>query len=88
MAYVEESAPDESIHNCLEHLIFTIPNNWNPPMDFENETKPPDPETSHKCKEEEREEEFTICYVQEEVSGSGDKTTNPTRGPHPETTIQ
>jgi len=51
MAYVEETAPDESIQNCPEHLIFTIPDNWNPPTDFGNETKLPDPGTSHRCKE-------------------------------------
>jgi hypothetical protein len=88
MAYVEETAPDESIQNCPEHLIFTVPDNWNPPTAFGNETKLPDPGTSHRRKEEEQAEDFTICYVQEEVSGSGDETTNPTSGPPPETTTQ
>jgi hypothetical protein len=44
MAYVEETAPDEPIQNCPEHLLFTVPDNWNPPTVFGNETKLPAPE--------------------------------------------
>jgi hypothetical protein len=31
MAYVEEIAPDESIQNYSENLLFTVPDNWDPP---------------------------------------------------------
>jgi hypothetical protein len=88
MAYVEEMAPDESIQNCLEHLIFTIPDNWNPPTAFGNKIKLLDPGTSHRRKAEEQVEYFTTCYVQEEVSSGGEEMASPTRGPPPETTTQ
>jgi hypothetical protein len=88
MAYVEEVAPDEPIQNCPEHLLFTVPDNWNPPTTFGNETKLPAPGTSHRRREEEQAEDFTICYVQEELSGSSDEKANPTSGPPPETTTR
>jgi hypothetical protein len=85
MAYVEETAPDEPIQNFLEHLLFTVLDNWNPPTAFGNETKLPTLGTSHRRREEEHVEDFTICYVQEELSGSGDERANPTSRPPPGT---
>jgi hypothetical protein len=88
MAYVEETAPDEPIQNCPEHLLFTVPDNWNPPTVFGNETKLLALGTSHRCREDEQAEDFTICYVKEELSGSGDEKANPTSGAPPGTTTQ
>jgi hypothetical protein len=68
MAYVEEMAPDESIQNCPEHLIFTVPENWNPPTAFGNKIKLPYPGISRRRKEEEQAEYFTTCYVQEQLN--------------------
>jgi hypothetical protein len=88
MAYVEETAPDEPIQNCPEHLLFTVPDNWNPPTVFGNETKLLALGTSHRCREDEQAEDFTTCYVKEELSGSGDKKANPTSGAPPGTTTR
>jgi hypothetical protein len=88
MAYVEETAPDEPIQDCPEHLLFTVPDNWNPPTVFGNETKLPAPGTSHSRREDEQAEDFTICYVKEELSGSADEKANPTSGAPPGATTQ
>ena len=88
MAYVEDTAPDEHIQNSPEQLIFTVPNNWNPPTVFGNETKLLDLGTSHRCKEDEQTEDIRICYVKEELSGSSDEKANPTSGAPPGTTTQ
>jgi len=79
MAYVEETAPNEPIQNCPEHVLFTILDNWNPPMVFINETKLPALGTSHRCREDEQVEDFTIFYVKEEFLGRSDENTNSTR---------
>jgi hypothetical protein len=88
MAYVEDTAPDKPIQNSPEHLIFTVLDNWNPPTVFGNETKLLDLGTSHSCREDEQAEDFRICYVKEELSGSGDEKANPASGAPPGTTTQ
>jgi hypothetical protein len=34
MAYVEEVFPEEPIQVPPEHLLFTVPDNWQPPSNF------------------------------------------------------
>jgi len=38
MAYVEEVISEESIQTPPEHLLFTVPDSWNPPTCFPRET--------------------------------------------------
>jgi len=67
MAYVEEIVPDESIQDYSEHLLFTIPDNWDHPTCFGKDVEPPAPRTTHGHMEEDPVKEFTICYVEEEL---------------------
>jgi hypothetical protein len=67
MAYVEEIVPEEPFQVPPEHLLFTVPDNWDPPTCFLVETKPPTITHSHKEGNEDLEQ--TTCYVEEEFSG-------------------
>lgn len=40
MAYVEEVVPEEPIQDPPKHLLFIIPDNWDSPTCFMDETKP------------------------------------------------
>ena len=79
MAYVVETIPDEPIQDYLEHLLFTIPYNWNPHTDFGNYAKLPAPGISHSRREDDPAEDFTICYIKEEFLDRADEKANPTR---------
>jgi hypothetical protein len=65
MAYVEEIAPDESIQSYTENLLFTVPDNWNPPACFGKDAVTPAPRTVHSPRDAPA-EEFTACFVEEE----------------------
>jgi hypothetical protein len=79
MAYMEEIIPDEPIQDYLDHLLFTVPENWNPPTDFGNYGKLPTPRISHSRREDDPAKDFTICYIKEEFLDSANEKANPTR---------
>jgi hypothetical protein len=41
MAYVEETITEEPFQVPPGHFLFTVPDNWNPPSDFREETSMP-----------------------------------------------
>jgi hypothetical protein len=88
MAYVEEITPDEAMQNYPEHSLFTVPDNWNPHTDFGNEAKTPATEISHGHRANHPAEEFTTCYVEEEVPCSADAKADPPSGAPPEEATQ
>jgi hypothetical protein len=63
MAYVEEVFLEEPIQAPPEHLLFTVPDNWQPPSDFREE--------AFLAATEEQQardtEEFPTCYIEEEI---------------------
>jgi hypothetical protein len=65
MAYVEEIASGESIQSYTENLLFTVPDNWNPPACFGKDAVTPAPSTVHSPRDAPA-EEFTACFVEEE----------------------
>jgi hypothetical protein len=67
MAYVEEVILDEPIQIPLEPLLFTVPENWQPPSNLPEEAiKAVNAEHQDHNTMEEQLEEFHICYVEEE----------------------
>jgi hypothetical protein len=72
MAYVEEVLPEEPIQNPLEHLLFIVPNNWDPPTYFLGESNQRAIETQHSDKNDGQAMEFPICYVEEEIPSEVD----------------
>jgi hypothetical protein len=40
MAYVDEEIPEGGVESIPEHLLFTVPENWNPPSDFGQDRRP------------------------------------------------
>jgi len=67
MTYVEEVSPKEPIQNPPEHLLFTVPDNWNLPTYLLGEAKLLAIGTLHSHKEGDQTEEPTTCYVEEEI---------------------
>jgi hypothetical protein len=61
MAYVEEEIPEEPIQFPPESLLFTVPDNWQPPSQFPTSTSASG--TIHQAQEA-REE--TTCIIEEE----------------------
>jgi hypothetical protein len=84
MAYVEETVPDEPIQDYPEHLLFTVPDNWDPPTCFRNDAKPHALGMTHSSKEDEPSEDYTTCYVEEEFSDNIEEKANRTSGEPPE----
>ena len=84
MAHVEEIVPDESIQDYPEHLLFTVPDNWNPPSWFWKDAKPPAPRKTHGLMEDNPAEEFTTYYVEEELQADIEENIHTTRGGPPE----
>ena len=78
MAYVEETVPDEPIQDYPEHLLFTVPDNWDPPTYFGNDAKPPTSGMTHSSREDDLAEDYTTCYVEEELPGSVEEKANTT----------
>lgn len=88
MAYVEETVPDERIQDYSEHLLFTVPDNWDPPTCFENDAKPPAPGMTHSSRENDPAEDYTSCYVEEELPDNTEEKANTTSGEPPEEATQ
>jgi hypothetical protein len=84
MAHVEEIVPDESIQDYPEHLLFTVPDNWNPPTCFGKDVEPPAPRKTHGLMEDNPAEEFTTCYVEEELQAGTEEKIHTTSGGPPE----
>jgi hypothetical protein len=80
MAYVEEVSPEEPIQVPPEHLLFTVPDNWNLPTCFPGEAKPRATGTPHSHKEGDQMEEPTTCYVEEEILEGVEATTTSAAG--------
>jgi hypothetical protein len=69
MAYVEEVTPEEPIQIPPESLLFTVPENWQPPSSFPVEDTKPATTAHHDTNTmEAKMEEFHICFVEEEFS--------------------
>jgi hypothetical protein len=67
MAYVEEVILEEPIQIPPESLLFTVPENWQPPSSFpEEDTKSATTAHHDTNTMEAKMEEFHICYVEEE----------------------
>jgi hypothetical protein len=66
MAYVEEIPPEESLQNFSESLLFTVPDNWNPPTCFGVDAMTPSPRDEHGPSDTPV-EEFTPFFVEEEM---------------------
>jgi len=84
MVYVEEITLNEAMQNYPMHSLFTVLDNWNPHTDFGNEVKTPTIDISHGHKEDHPLEEFTTCYIEEEVSCSADAKADPPSSAHPD----
>jgi hypothetical protein len=68
MAYVEEVFPEEPIQAPLEHLLFTVPDNWQPPSNLLGETTmDATGEQQERNTGEAQLEEFPTCYIEEEI---------------------
>jgi hypothetical protein len=67
MAYVEEVIPEEGMESVPEHMLFTVPDNWNPPSDFGPDSKPPPARILAGPNATRFEEPFPTCYVEEET---------------------
>jgi hypothetical protein len=88
MAYVEEIAPGESIQSYNESLLFTVPDNWNPPACFGKDATTPAPRTVHSPRDAPV-EEFTACIVEEEfLKGMEENTEEFTTDEPPEVVKQ
>jgi hypothetical protein len=75
MAYVEEIFPEEPIQAPPEHLLFTVPDNWNPPTCFPGEAELKATGTPHSFhRKDDQTEEPTTCYVEEEITEAVDAT--------------
>jgi hypothetical protein len=68
MAYVEEVFPEEPIQAPPKHLLFTVPDNWQPPSSLLGEvTKAATVEQQGHNTMEAQLDEFPTCYIEEEV---------------------
>ena len=74
MAYVEEIFPEEPIQAPPEHLLFTVPDNWNPPTCFSGEVELKAIGTLQSHKKDDHTDEPTTCYVEEEIPEAVDET--------------
>jgi hypothetical protein len=88
MAYVEEITLDEAMQSYPEHPLFTVPDNWNPHTDFGTEDKILAPGIPRGHRETHPAEEFTTCYVEEEVSCCAKAKNDPPSGAPPEDATQ
>jgi hypothetical protein len=88
MVYVEEIAPGESIQSYNESLLFTVPDNWNPPAYFGKDAVTPAPSIVHSPRDAPV-EEFTACFVEEEfLKGMEENIEEFTTGEPPEVVKQ
>jgi hypothetical protein len=84
MAYVEEVIPEEPIQDPPEHLLFTVPDNWDPPSDFRAEASMPVTKKQHDGENELTQEEFSTCFIEEEIP---EETTSQTVDPEAGATL-
>jgi hypothetical protein len=69
MEYVEEVFLEEPIQAPPEHLLFTVPDNWQPPSCLLGETTMDATGVQqHHNNREDQMEEFPTCYIEEETS--------------------
>jgi hypothetical protein len=80
MAYVEEITLDEAMQIYPEHPLFTVLDNWTPHTNFGNEDKISAPGMPHGHRATHPTEEFTTCYVEEEVSCCANAKNDPPSG--------
>jgi hypothetical protein len=67
--FVEDLIPEEPIQLPPESMLFTVPENWQPPTIFpEDETRAITTAHHNTGTMDSRMEEFPICYVEEELS--------------------
>jgi hypothetical protein len=78
MEYVEEIVLDEPIQDYRENLLFTVPDNWDPPTCFGNDSKPPALGMTHSSREDDPTKFYTTCYVEEEFSDNIEEKANTT----------
>jgi hypothetical protein len=79
MAYIEEIIPDEPIQVPPAHLLFTVPENWNPPTCFPGETTQLATKNHHGSQRGEAQlVDFPPCYIIEEILA--DLEAEPTTG--------
>jgi hypothetical protein len=68
MEYVEEVFPEEPIQAPSKHLLFIVPDNWQPPSCLLGETTMDANGADQHCNNKENQtEEFTTCYIEEET---------------------
>jgi hypothetical protein len=67
VTFVEEVIPEEPIQLPPESMLFTVPENWQPPTSFPEETQAITVAHHSTDTMESRMEEFHICYVEEEI---------------------
>jgi hypothetical protein len=68
MAYIEEIIPDEPIQVPPAHLLFTVPENWNPPTCFPGEiTQMATKNHQGSQRGESQLVDFPPCYIIEEI---------------------
>jgi hypothetical protein len=68
MAYVEEIFPEEPIQAPLEHLLFTVPDNWQPTSHFlEKNTSAASEKQPGSGIGAENYDDFPTCYIEEEI---------------------
>ena len=77
---MEEITLDEAMQNYPTYSLFTVPDNWNPHTNFGNEAKTMAIGISHGHRANHSVEEFTTCYVEEEVPCSEDVKADPPSG--------
>jgi hypothetical protein len=63
MSYVEEMFLEELIQVPPEHLLFTVPDNWNPPTCFPGEVTMEAIGETHRG--DDKMEEPPTCYIEE-----------------------
>jgi hypothetical protein len=81
MSYVEEIFLEEPIQAPLEHLLFTVLDNWNLPTCFLGEVELKATGTLHSChRKDDQIEEPTTCYVEEEITEAVDATVTSSAG--------
>jgi hypothetical protein len=67
MAYVVEETPEGGVPESIpEHLLFTVPENWNPPSDFGQGRRPLAAGEMAAPKADYTEAPYSTCYIEEE----------------------
>jgi len=81
MAYVEDIFSEEPIQAPSEHLLFTVPDNWNTPTWFPGEATIKSTGTPHSFyKEADQMKEPTTCFIEEEILKARDSKATTSKG--------